>query len=400
MPTTWKADPTGYSHADGSGRVATIDPIGRLYQIMGPLDTCELGAGDYRRTHLGPPPANRPVGSWQILFRGPPKSSGGIARFVRDDSVSGTQTLRIVDKAGHLGGCDVKFSRITIDCDDLAGVFTEKGGSKNITFFNCDIVGRGSAFDPNWATVPKTKWGCRVYDIENWIFDSCRMGHIFEEHAFYGECHHGPIQFINCSVEHCGRTAYQFVSRPPADGTYPATGDITISGGSITDVCLGPQGGGSAIHLAPGMPNTTLRIGGLKVSLGNDERLAAPFHDNITGAIAIARPGAGSGSVTDPGNLKACYLDDGFSSIVGKRWPGAFNGSKRSNVNIADTDLLVIGSIYLEQGPQAHPIALEIAKTVAETQVVGTPEIRGQIKYWGATYATVALWKAAHPECF
>jgi hypothetical protein len=233
----------------------------------------------------------------------------------------------------------------------------------------------------------------RSYDTDNFVFEDFVGGGIFNEHAFYVAQIAGDHRWSGFDIKHCGRTAFQIPNRPPPDGTNPGVGNLLWERGKITDVCLEAQGGGSAFHLAGGMPNTEATIRDVEVNLGCDPDLDPAYQKSITGAIACK-----DGNPTFPGGIKALNLD-GFTSRVGLVYEG-YGGARRSNVLVANCGLLALHDVYLEQGPQAHQIALEIAKSTKAVQISGDLTVIGKIKAWGVEYASVAALKAAKPEWF
>lgn len=396
----WSLNQSSFTGPDGATGI-TAHPFEAAYARMAPGDICDVAPGSYQRFTLKPA---RVPGSGPVTFRAPPLVDGKCAvTIARDTHVGGTSAAVLYPGAG-----DVRFSRMRFEVDDRAGFFTEKGqpgktsGVYNVFFNLCEISGNLDAYTAN--SQDNSTWGVRCYETGGWTFDSCKFQNIGHEHGFYGDGISGNHTFKGCTFKHTFRTGIQIVNRPPPDGamTVPGFGDVMIDGCTFVDTCLEQSGGGSAIHLAGGMPAARVTIKNVIGLFGCDENLAAPFNKNITGLLACK-----DGPPTYPGGLGELHLVD-VTSEVGTVYPGVA-GARRANVAIDNVGLLTFEKCSFKQakssskGGAPSQVALQIGSNVGQTVFVGTPadfDIQGQVIYRNAVFKDFPSFAAANPALF
>lgn len=302
----------------------------------------------------------------------------------RDTAVGGSDTIQFGPGSGGFS-----FENIEFIADDRAGIKTTSGCGKKHYFTNCVTHGNGSPLDPNWND--NAKWGVHTYETESWSEVNCSVFSIRGEHCRYPHNIQGDHFYSGGASGWAMRTAFQFVNRI-SEGPI-GKGNILIQDHTIQDVCLEDQGGGSALTFRGGMPDTSIFLTRVKVRLGCDPNLAAPFNENITGALVCD-----SGLGAHPGGTKELHIE-GCDWQVGKFWPG-LSGARRRSALIANVGLCQIKDSTIKQWPGAMPVALEVASTVGTLSIEGDTQIIGEISYHGEKYHDAAAFRQAHPECF
>lgn len=371
------ADTTGFTIEATGVRKATVTPLKDLWGLMQPGQVAEFTGGIYKRLDARGV-AQRPPGSAPITFRA---AAGGRPLLHRDASVGGSNAL-------FLGpGCaDTIWDGFDIEVDDTAGVKTATGTKPRHVFKNCRIFGY---FDPTTPNAGKddSKWGLHLYETSGWLLEDCEVFGVYGEHAWYDHNRQGNVTWKRVKIRHCQRTAYQDVSRQNEGKV--GIGNVTLEDVDIEDVCLESGGGGSALTFRGGCPTSEIRLTHVKVRLGCNPKLAAPFNQNITGALLVD-----SGQYAYPGGVKHTHLKQ-CDFEVGTVYPGV-NQAKRSNVKVEVGDL-TIEDTRIWGG--TNGIALEIT-TPGTVRFIGTNTVQGKILYLGQPYTTLAELQAAHPGLF
>lgn len=393
----WTANPKSLTDPRGV-RVACDDALARFFERAAPGDELDLAAGDYRRQTLKP--SRRPKLSDPVIIRGVPFN--GITRILRDDTVGSTDALILKS-----GVRDLLLMDLELEVDDRAALKTEgPGGARHVELRGVRMVGRGAGpSDPTWTDVGK--WGAHHYAVGNWTEGECTVDRVFQEHAAYHHQLAGNLTLANGLTSYCGRTRLQIVNRMAESGvptSGPGRGDVLVQDDDVIDVCLEQGGGGSAYTFRGGMPDSTIVLRRCSVRLGCDAQLAAPFRDNITGALLMdsspeSKPGAGDAAWpggTDELQIVDCDLE------AGTIYPGK-GSAFRPLVSIDAVNRCILdGGRFVRRGGRGQvPIALEFKAGCRELIVVRPPtEVVGEIRYRGARYSTWSLFAAAHPEVF
>lgn len=392
-PADYLLDPTGYVTVATGARKASSNPILDVWKVMKAGEVAEMSPGGYHRADLKAV-STRPAGGAPVTFRGTLGPAGQRATILRDPLVGSSDALALLQNVS-----DTAWLSLDIEADDRAGIKlvdsknpdgTWSGTGLNHTFRDVRVLGGWNPTDPAGAPT-KTKWGVHAYMGGAMLFEDCVFDGIFEEHCGYEHNSIGDWTFRRCKFSHCGRTAWQWVSRP---GEGPSgIGTITFEDCEIVDTCLQDQGGGSAITDRGGNPTTDITLLRVKVRLGCDPNLQAPWNQNITGAVVVD-----TGSPSYPGGTRSLTIDS-CDFEVGTVWPGV-SGARRVNVSVDDCATLTIKDSRIVQGPKAFPIAIEIKAGVGAVHFLGTNVVVGQVKYRGVTYPNFDAFRAANPTLF
>lgn len=386
-PATYRADALAYTKVATGVTTADARVLNKLWSIMQPGEIADLN-----KSHRFPRMdvkgvATRPAGGAPITFRSqPPNPFLERALILRNVPPSGGSNALFLGP-----GCSgAIFEELDLECDDTAAVMTASSPIRDFTWRRCRFFGY---WDPvaNAGLTDDSKWGLLLNDCGNWLLEDCEIFGIRGEHALYEHNRLGLMTWRRVSVKHCQRTAYQSVARS-SEGAL-AVGDVLLEDCDIEDVCLESGGGGSAITCRGGQPTANWTLRRVKVRLGCNPALQAPFNQNITGAVVFD-----TGGGSHPGGTGTLTLD-GCDFEVGSAHPGVSN-ARRSNVRLEDVGAVTIKDTRIVQGPGAHPIALEIAASVGSTRFFGTNTIIGQVKYQGTLYQTFAAFQAANPGLF
>ena len=377
----YRVDPTGYTIVATGVRVNDARVLNRLWGAMKAGEVAELDYGAYARMDVRGV-ATRPLGGPPITLRG--NVNGPRPIIQRNVPPSGGSNAVFFGP-----GCgDVIFEHLDIEADDTAGVMTANSPMKNFTFRDCRIYGLFDPVAPS-GQLDDSKWGALLWKHENWTFEDCEIAGIRQEHAQYGHNRQGQVTWRRVKARHCQRTAFQDVSRP---GEGPiGKGDVLLEDVEAVDVCLEQGGGGSAITCRGGNPSSNWTLRRVRVRLGCDAALKAPYNENITGSVVFDN---GSGGTY--GGTKSVLMDQ-CDFEVGTVYPGA-NNAKRSNVRLEVVESVTIRNTRIKGG--TNGIALEIATSVPTVRFEGTNSITGKILYHGTPYATLDDLKAAQPGLF
>ncbi len=383
-PADYNADPTGYTAVATGVRVNDAKVLNRLWNsALKPNEIADLVGGPYYRLDVRGV-ASRPAGSAPITFRAIDAFAIPVVR--RDTTVGGSNAMFFGPGAGG-----VIFEGLNIEVDDTAGVMTASSPMKNFTFRRCNIYGLFNPIDGTGLN-DNSKWGMLLNDHGDWLLEDCTIRNVRQEHACYGHNRTGNVTWRRVKVRHCQRTAFQDVSRG-SEGP-PGVGDVLLEDCEIQDVCLESGGGGSAITCRGGNPTANWVLRRVKVRLGCDPALKAPYNENITGSVMFD-----SGMGSHPGGTKSVLIDN-CDFEVGTVYPGV-NQARRVNASFADVAELTIKDSRIVQGPAAQPIVLEIASSVGTVKFVGANLIVGRIKYKGdPEYPSFTAFQQAHPELF
>lgn len=264
----------------------------------------------------------------------------------------------------YSGGNELR--NFIIEVDGRAGVKTPGSNSgltgPDLFHFNCDLIGGWNAESD--AGYKSGKWGFHGYDTGEairkpygnygFIWWGGSVSGIFKEHGFYTHNIKGGHLWDSVNFKWCGRTAIQVVNRL-SEGAF-GYGDVVIRNCKIEDVCLEPQGGGSAITVKGNLDGDVI-IKNNVVKLGGNPNLHPSVQGNITGSIVIEWGKNVTDSANNAGVNNTVLVGNTFE--VGKFF-GGVDDARRTNVVIQASRRLQIKTTTIKQYPGASKTALDI----------------------------------------
>jgi hypothetical protein len=384
--------PTGYKPRGAAFVTNSVDPLGAAIRAGAPWSKHQCTPGRLPRAKG---PFNGKVGvhvcGWDV---------GGTlsTTITRDNDVGSTDAFILGN-----GDTDFTLEKIVLEADDRAAVKTTTDGTARFALIDCIIKGDGSPHEENWQDCGK--WGCHTYRTSKWYEIRCYKYSICGEHGGYHHNIQGDHGFTGGATGMCGGCDLFFANRMN-EGPI-GVGNITIQDRYTEDVCIGQ--GGSALTFRGGMPNSVITINRWKCRLGTKASLAAPFNQNICGAIvtdSADETAPGKGDAAYPGGQKALHLS-GSDIEVGTIWPGR-TGMIRPIVAIdalSEVFTMASTSIRVKRAAGAYPIALSIRKDVKKVAIEPKGnELVGWVEWHPgqpdeARYTSLDLFLTAHPEC-
>ena len=229
--------------------------------------------------------------------------------------------------------------------------------------------------------------------VPGWIWIGGLIDGIKDEHGNYFHSPQGDILIEDLRIRWCGRTAFQIASRI-SEG--PAgIGDWTFRRVDVEDVCLQDGGGGSAFSFN-GRNSGTIWLDQCKVYLGANPELAAPWNENITGALVIH-----AGSETD-GLPNGDVIVENCDFQVGPHYTGK-GAARRGNIQVRECQSFTLINTRVAQLGDNPREALDISPDLVVGQIVldSSNEIVGECIWDGdkfPDYQTMLAAVAGHPK--
>ncbi len=379
----WIVTPSGYQNVATSTFTSSDEPWTACARACADGDKMQLVPGYFPRL-------KGPFGKKRIVCAGWDRERG-ISTIRADAAVGSTDNI-------FLGAGDSRwlFNSLNLELDDRAGFKTDNLVGPNLTLVSCFLFGQGSPHDPAWKN--DSKWGVHTYGAENYGELDVFKWSIYGEHGYYGHNQKGAQRWSGGGAGYLSGCDILLVNR--MNEGCAGVGDVTIEDRETREVCI--VQGGSAFTFRGGMPNSTISMKRVKVRLGCDKAIAAPWNQRICGVVSIDQadetaPGKGDGAW--PGGTGA-FLADQLDFEVGTVYPGV-TGQIRPVIQISDCKAVSITNsrIHVTRPAGAYPIAIAIGANVPLFTIGAECDIVGWIQYGDVRYHSLGEFLTAHPEC-